>query len=186
MFSGILLTVSSFELTRRKIIQRSNNYLCFKFLNTNAGNFLNYIAKTNRSIQAVTTFGLIPVLTLPATKIKKGLQLSQYLIYLVFIEKITLAPNCSFRDRLNVINNNPYRRKGGLFLSRLPDGTMALRKNKWEISISNASSPYGLLLPSSLIKGELEIKGRFDPKIPFKSFEKTRVDLSKWKLPFGD
>lgn len=143
------------------------------------------MAKTNKSIQLVTTFGLIPVLTIPAGKIKRGLQMGQNLIYFAFIKKIALAPNCSFWDRLNVIKNHPYRPKVGFNPSRLPDGTMALRKKKWKISISNQKSVFSLLLPSSLIEGELEIKDRFNSKIPFTSFEKTKMGFSKWRPPFG-
>lgn len=162
------------------------NYLCFKYLSTKSGHFLDKIAKSNKSILLLNTLSIIPPLSIPSKKTKMVITQMQNLIFISYVKNITVAPYCSFRDKIKVLKNNPYGSSYGFLPSRVPDGTMKLRKKKWAIRVFNQNLSSSLISSSFSLKGLFEIKSKFNSVIKFTSVEIPMPVLWSWKRPFGE
>ncbi len=109
----------------KKIKNRSQFYLCLKFLHVNQRFYIKEIANLNKLILASIT-----------PEIRNSLILKQEESYLSYLKNFRKNRFCDLKQSLSFIKNNPYKRAGLKFI-RGADQTTIVARGSWKNEIKS-------------------------------------------------
>jgi len=161
-----------------RIKEKANLLLCQKEYELSKRSYIKRMSQLNIVIKAAFNLRFIPVTAPYATKLQEGAKKIQQLYHLSEIKKPFVFKHCSPLIRVTYFKNLPYKARKKVLLKRRLDGTVPVRKEKWnEIIWSKRKRIF--------IKSQFTLKSRFQkaPEVERKLYSKEA--LRNWRESYG-
>lgn len=145
---AILLAMAMFlamvlfaQLKFQEVKERTQVYLCLKYLIVQTQKHIRFIGNLNRSIVASHSFSLIPLPGMAAVgeKMRRALKTLQMMDYFSYMKKLVANDYCLSTQGLGFLQNVPYQTRGRISLARKEDGTTIVREKKWRVVVKRGS-----------------------------------------------
>ena len=130
-YLGLLYTKKHIFLHRRYI----SAYKCMKHVKTAHYFQTEKLLLSNKLIISLNVIGLLPQVKASTKSLKKLIQFGQEIIYLNYINSISLDEFCSIQQVKNYLNPTPFKRKNMMFFKREKDGTIKITKQTYKKKI---------------------------------------------------
>jgi hypothetical protein len=166
--STILYDILKLYQIEKSIFNRSQLYLCFKYLDINTESYIENIVLGNYSIQAINISAIINPATSNASRAL--IQQAQQIAHYSYLKKMISNNYCSTLQATFFIKNTPYSTNAIGILRRNKFGVTITRQNIWNIFILGQEQ-------KTLLKGVYYLDG------PYSHLEKEHFqDLMKEDL----
>jgi hypothetical protein len=157
----ILSLIFNFLLLKLKaehfeIKYRSEIYICMKKYIDSNSTYINFINKTNIALKALTVANASGILSPEAKTSIEMIKLTQEINYLQYIQKIETINQCSFMNKLILLNSLPFERVSTFSFSRNIDQSVKLKDLSWKIILGQTitgirrKKDFRLILTSNL------------------------------------
>ena len=174
--STILYDIFKLYQNQKSLLNRSQLYLCFKYLDINTESYIKNITIGNYSIQAINISAIINPATTNASR--AIIQQVQQIAHYSYLKKILSNKYCSTLQAASFIKNTPYLTNAIGVLKRNKFGVTITKQNIWNIYILGQEQKI-------LVKGVYTLDG------PYSYLEKEyfqdlmKEDLVNFQVLFG-
>jgi hypothetical protein len=170
--SLLIISLKKMDAINKSIRNRSQTYLCFKYLIVETDNYITKMAYLNRAIATLYPLTFTPEAAAAEIAIKTAIT-SQYITHFSYLKNISKNRYCSFYQATNFVTNIPF-----LISKRSINQTAKIRRNRWIITVTSKKIKL-------ILRGQYRLKNRFTKKAKLKVKEINKEELLPWKLPFG-